>query len=125
MFAKSVTMPVVVSAGGAATVKTPGPINGELKAIYYVADPNIPFVNAAFLITGATTGKQLLSVSAQGASNSWAPRQATHNSDGSASLYAAAGKAVNDRFALADESIQIAVSGAGNATQGQFIFEYV
>ena len=49
-----------------------------------------------------------------------APRQATHGTDGTAALYAAAGTAVRDKIGAAEDRVKIVVSAGGNATTGTF-----
>jgi hypothetical protein len=51
-----------------------------------------------------------------------APRQATHSTAGAAALYAAAGTAVNDKIALANDRIKIVIASGGNTKTGVFHF---
>ena len=56
------------------------------------------------------------------ASATVAPRQATHGTDGTAALYAAAGAAVRDHIALANDRIKIQIASGGNTKTGTFHF---
>ena len=118
------TLSITVDASGDATVFTPV-LNGKLNAIIYNktdwVDPASPVVGPTFLITTETTGQTLWSESGITSSKDVAPRQPTHDSAGAASLYAGAGEAVEDKYAVVEERIKVVISAAGNATSGEII----
>jgi hypothetical protein len=73
-----------------------------------------------FTITGEATGINLWTESDVNASAVRAPRQATHSQVGVAALYAAAGTAVADKVALANDRVKIVLAQGGNAKVGVF-----
>lgn len=69
-------------------------------------------------ITNEVTGAQILALTDQNGSGTWAPRQATHSTAGAAALYAAGGAAVNDYCVVAESRIKVVVAQGGNAMAG-------
>ena len=123
MFARRFAVEVTTTAGGAATVYTGEPVNGEVLTITYVPHASTPLdTGADIVVTGEITGTAILTKANIGTSTvSWAPRQPTHKvADGAAALYASGGEAVNDRIAIAGERIKIVVAQGGNVLQGTF-----
>jgi hypothetical protein len=85
---------VTTAADGTATAYSPR-LSGEIHSIQYV---KTDFANGVdFTITSEATGEQLWAESDVNASAVRYPRQATHSNAGVASLYAAAGTAVQAR----------------------------
>lgn len=121
MFVQRIDFTLTVSAGGAATVYSSGPVTGEIRQITYVPDATNPLdAGADLTITGEVSGVAIATLSNIGTSTvSWAPRQATHSTVGAATLFAAGGTAVTDRIALAGERIKVVVAQGGNALTGQ------
>lgn len=114
------TFPVTVTtdASGDATAYS-DPVNGLLSQVRYV---KTDFANGVdFTITSDATGETLWTESDVNASATRAPRQATHSTAGVASLYAAAGQAVNDMIAVSGK-IKIVVAAGGNTKTGTFYF---
>ena len=66
-------------------------------------------------ITNELTGAQILALTDQNGSGTWAPRQATHSTAGAAALYAAGGTAVNAHVVVAESRIKVVVAQGGNA----------
>jgi hypothetical protein len=90
---------VVTAADGSATVYS-ATVTGVVSQIRYVKDGSNAFSNGVdFTITAEATGENIWVENDVNASATRAPRQATHGTDGSASLYAAAGTAVQDKIA--------------------------
>ena len=112
------TVNVTTDAAGAATVYSPY-VSGYVESIQYV---KTNFTNGVdFTITAEATGETLwteLNVDAAAIKH---PRAATHSTAGVASLYAAAGTAVNDRIALGRDRVKIVIAAGGNATTGAFV----
>lgn len=116
-FAQRFVVPVTTDASGNATAFSPI-ITGKISTIRYVKTSFADGVD--FAITAEATGENIWTQSDVNASATVAPRQPIHGTDGVASLYAAAGKAVQDKIALANDRVQIAISSGGNATSGAF-----
>lgn len=96
---------------------------GLLSQIRYVKTDFADTVDFAITVDG--TGENLWTEQNVTVSTTKAPRQATHGVDGAASLYAAAGVAVQDKIAIATDRIKIAITNGGNATTGTFYFVLV
>lgn len=108
---------VTTAADGSATAYSPV-VTGKLSQIRYVKTDFTDGVD--FTITAEATGETLWTESNVNASATRAPRQATHDTVGVASLYAAAGAAVNDKIALANDRVKIVIASGGNAKAGVF-----
>lgn len=106
---------------GAATGYTPR-LKGRLHQIEYVKDPGAnPFAAGVdFAITGEATGVGLWTENDVNASAIRAPRLATHSQVGVASLYAAAGTAVQDKIGMANDRVKIVISSGGATKVGAF-----
>lgn len=116
-YAQRVAVTVTTAADGSATAYS-DVLTGKLSQIRYV---KTDFANGStFTITAEATGETLWTESNVDASATRAPRQATHSTTGAAALYAAAGTAVNDKIALANDRIKIVIAAGGNAKTGVF-----
>lgn len=116
-YAQRVAVTVTTAADGSATAYSEV-LTGKLSQIRYV---KTDFANGVdFTITAEATGETLWAQLDVNASVTVAPRQATHNTAGVAALYAAAGTAVNDLIALANDRIKIVIASGGNVTTGTF-----
>lgn len=110
---------VTTAADGSATAYSPV-VTGKLSQVRYV---KTDFDNGStFTITAEATGETLWSESNVNASATRAPRQATHGTDGAASLYAAGGTAVQGKIGLANDRIKIVIASGGNVKTGTFHF---
>jgi len=120
MYVERHTINLTTDASGDATGYTPV-VTGRVISVQYVADGSTPFDNTAdFTITGEDSGQTIWAESNLTTSKTVAPRQATHSTAGVASLYAAAGTAVQDHVYLASERIKLVVAQGGNVKIGQF-----
>lgn len=108
-------VPITVDASGDATDYSPV-IYGHLISFRYVKDDFADGVD--FVCTLETTGETLWSEDSVNASATRYPRAATHSTAGAASLYAAAGSAVNGRIGIGGDRIKIVVDGGGVSTSG-------
>lgn len=118
MAIRKYTVPVTTNGSGAATVFSPY-LSGYLMSIQYV---KTNFTNGVdFTITAEATGETLWTQANVDAAATVRPRAATHSTAGVASLYAAAGTAVNDRIALGRDRVKIVIASGGNATTGAFV----
>lgn len=119
-FPRRYKVSAVTDASGNATAYS-DPVTGKISAIIYVKDGTTPFsTGVGFTITSETTGENLWVQANVNASAKVAPRQPTHGTDGTAALYAAAGTAVLDEIALANDRVKIVVASGGNAKNGSF-----
>lgn len=114
-YAKRHLVELTTDADGNATGYTPV-VTGKLSQIRYVKTDFADGV--AFAVTAEKTGETLWSEAAVNASATRAPRQPTHSTDGAAALFAAAGSAVLDKIALADDRVKIVVSLGGAVKTG-------
>lgn len=119
MTVRRVTKSITVSAGGAAEEYTPD-VFGFLHSVHY--DKSNFADGVDFTITDEDSGQTLWSEENVNADASRYPRAATHSVAGAASLYAAAGEAVNGRIPIAGSRIKIVIASGGNATAGAFHF---
>lgn len=102
---------------GNATVYTPY-FSGKVHSIRYV---KTDFTNGVdFTITADVTGDTVWTESNVDASATRYPRAATHSVAGAASLYAAAGEAVNGRVLLGSDRIKIVIASGGATHTGVF-----
>lgn len=108
---------VVTAADGTVTAYSPR-MSGELHQIEYVKTDYANGVD--FTITGEATGINLWTESDVNASAVRAPRQPTHSQVGVASLYAAAGTAVQARVALGNDRVKIVLAAGGATKTGVF-----
>jgi hypothetical protein len=114
------------SSGGAATVKDIVPFSGRIIAVQYIPDgTSPPSDNVTLVLTSIADDGGIQSLLTTGAiadgdvQSSWAPRQPVCGPTAVASLYAANGTAVQDKFVVADELFQIVIASGGNATKGK------
>jgi len=115
MYAERHTVAITTASGGTATGYTP-PVSGKVISIRYV---KTDFDDTAdFTITGEDTGMNIWTELNVTASKTCVPRQATHDTAGVATLYAAAGAAVLDHIVLAKERVKIAIAQGGNTKSG-------
>lgn len=122
-YARRLTVTVTTIADGSATAYSEYIDYGLLSQIRYVKDATAPFTDGVdFTITSEATGETLWTESNVNASATRAPRQATHGTDGVASLYAAAGVAVQDKIAIVNDRIKIVLAAGGDTKTGVFHF---
>jgi len=120
-YAERHTVSVTTAADGTATAYTPV-VTGKISAVIYTKDGTTPYDNGVdFTITAETTGQNIWVDTNVNATETVAPRQATHGTDGAASLYAAAGTAVQAPIVLANERVKIVLAQGGNVKTGSFI----
>jgi hypothetical protein len=108
---------VTTDASGDATAYSPY-LSGFIHSIQYVKTDFADGVD--FTITAEATGETIWAESNVNAAAVRAPRQATHTTAGVASLYAAAGTAVNDKVAVSRDRVKIVVASGGNVKTGAF-----
>lgn len=108
---------VTTAADGSYTGYSPY-VSGKLCAIHYIKTDFADGVD--FTITAEATGETLWTEANVNAAKVCRPRGATHSNVGVASLYAAAGEAVNDLIRLSRDRVKIVLAQGGNAKLGQF-----
>ena len=113
------TVAVTTDASGDFTATTPD-VSGSIEWVRYVpAASNDLDANWDLDIVGSVTGVVVLGITnITAAAQTWAPRQATHGVDGTASLYAAAGEPVEDKVRVHGEALDITVADGGNVQSG-------
>ena len=120
MFAKRLTVTVPTNGSGAATVYSDPIDYGLVSQIRYL---KVDYDNGStFTITSEATGETIWTESGVNASATRAPRQATHGTDGAASLFAGGGAAVQDKIALVNDRIKIVIASGGATKTATFIF---
>ncbi len=98
-------------------------ISGLVQSIRYVKDATTPYADTVdFTITAEATGETIWAESDVTASKTVAPRQPTHTTAGTASLYASGGPPVNDKIGLANDRFKIVIAQGGDTKTGQFHF---
>jgi len=108
---------VTTDASGDGTGYTPVVTGRVLTIVYTKVDYDD---GVDFTITAEATGETIWSESNVNSSKTVAPRQATHDMSGNASLYAAGGEPVEDYIALAQDRVKIVVASGGNTKSGTF-----
>lgn len=115
------TVNITTDASGDATGYTTARM-GRVISVAYAKDGTTPFTDGVdFTITTELSLQNVWVEVNVNASKTVVPRQATHDTAGVASLYAAGGEPVEDYVVAADERIKIVVANGGNAKLGQFI----
>ncbi len=118
---------VTTAADGSATAYSPT-ITGGISSIAYVADGTDPYAATVdFLITVEATGQGLWTQSNISASGTRAPRQPTHEQDGTDRFFSGTTSehTVPDLICLANDRVQIVLAQGGNAKVGQFIITVI
>lgn len=111
---------VTTDGSGNASGATP-PVTGRIQTIVYVKDATTPFAAGVdFTITLEKTGENVWTEANVNASAVRAPRQPTHNQDGTAVLHAAGGTPVNDHIVVDNDRILIGIAQGGAAKLGRF-----
>lgn len=114
-YIQKLTMSVTTASDGSATVYS-DPFTGKVSQIRYVKPGSGGFDNGSTMtITVDGTGESVWAESNVNASATRAPRMATHGGDGVATLYAAAGTAVQDKIAVSNDRLKLVVASGGNA----------
>lgn len=108
---------VTTAADGSYTGYSPF-LSGKIQSIHYLKTNFTDGVD--FTITAEATGETIWTESNVNAAKACFPRAATHSTAGVASLYAAAGTAVQAPVALGRDRVKIVIASGGNATTGAF-----
>lgn len=121
---KRIKVSVTTDGSGVATVESV-PFSGKIHQIEYVKDAASAGANAFasgvdFAITGKATGIGIWTQSDVNASAVVAPRIPTHSQLGVASLFAAGGTGVQDKIAMANDRVRIAIAQGGANKVGAF-----
>ena len=93
-------------------------LNGKISQIRYVKTDFADGVD--FTLTLEATGESVWAEENVNASATRAPRQATHDVTGVASLYAAAGEPVEDKIVMAQDRVKIVVASGSDTKTGTF-----
>lgn len=117
MATRKFSVAVTTASDGSATAYTPY-LSGRIEQIGYKKTDFADGVDFAITVEG--TGQGVWSESDVNAAVVKAPRIATTTIAGVASLYAAAGTAVNDKIAVSRDRIKIVIAQGGNVKSGTF-----
>jgi hypothetical protein len=121
MHAERHTIAITTAADGTATAYSPM-ITGRILTVRYVKPGTDPLADTVDMtMTLEATGQAVLSKTDVSASFTAAPRQATHDVDGAASLYAAGGEPVEDHICAATDRLKIVLAQGGDSKAGSII----
>lgn len=113
-------VPVTTDGSGDATAYSPV-ASGKLVSIRYVKASSDSYTDGVdFTITAEDSGETIWTESNVNASATRYPRAATASVAGAASLYAAAGQAVNDKIGLGSDRVKIVIGSGGDTHSGTF-----
>jgi hypothetical protein len=94
-------------------------ISGRIHSLHYIKTDFADGVD--FTVTAEATGESIWAESNVNAAAVRYPRAPVHSQAGVASLYAAGGTAVQDKIALANDRVVVAIAQGGNAKTGAVI----
>jgi len=114
-YAQRHTVSLTTDASGDATGYTPV-ITGRIQTIIYAKADFADGVD--FTVTAEATGQAIWAEANVNASAIRAPRQATHDTIGVASLYAVGGEPVEDHICVANDRIKIVIAQGGATKTG-------
>jgi hypothetical protein len=118
MYAHGEAVTVTTDGSGDATAYTSRIYNGRVLQIRYV---KVDYSNGVdFDVTAETSGAVIWDQDNVNASVTLCPRQATTDTAGAASLYAAGGEPVETDIWVRDERIKFVVASGGAAHSGVF-----
>mgnify|MGYP001597355290 CR=1 FL=1 len=118
MYASGEAVTVTTDGAGAATAYTAGVYNGRVLQVRYVKTDYSNGVD--FDVTADVSGAVIWDQDNVNASVTVCPRQATVDTLGAASLYAAGGEPVEDYVWVRNERIKIVIASGGATTSGVF-----
>lgn len=116
-YAERHTVSVTTIADGSATAYSPV-ITGRIHSVTYTKTDFTDGVD--FTITLEATGQTVWTQSNVNATATVAPRIATTDTGGAASLYAAAGEPVEDYLVAANDRVKIVIAAGGDTKTGTF-----
>jgi len=108
---------VTTAADGSATAYSPV-LTGNLSQIRYVKTDFADGVD--FTITAEATGETIWTDTNINASETVAPRQATHDTSGWVAVYAVGGTSILDKIAIANDRVKIVIASGGDTKTGTF-----
>lgn len=115
--AKRFVVAITTDGSGDGTGYTPV-FSGKISTVRYAKTDYADGVD--FTITLEATGETVWTDTNINASETVAPRQATHGTDGAAAVYAAGGSAVMDKIVAAKDRVKIVVASGGDTKSGTF-----
>ena len=114
------TIVVTTSAGGVATGYSSRAVTGKIKNISYV--PGDLLTGSDITVIGETSLIPIITITDLGvAAVSFAPRMATCDVAGAASLYASGGEPVETEILIVNERIKLSVAQGGDTKSGTFV----
>lgn len=121
MYLQRFSVTVTTDASGDAVGYTEA-AQGLLHSIHYDKPGSNGLDTADIAVTTEESGQTLWSESSVNASADLAPRQPTCDYQHAASLYAAGGEPVEDKFGIARERIVVTIANGGASKSGTFHF---
>ena len=117
-FARQESFTVTTASDGTVTAYSSKAYNGRIISVAYT---KVDYTNGVdFVVTTETTAQNVWTESDVDASATVAPRQATHDVVGAASLHVAAGEPIEDYIYLVNERLKVALSSGGSVKSGSF-----
>lgn len=117
---RKVKLSVTTDGSGAATAYSPR-ISGKIHSVQYIKDGVNGYTNGVdFTLTAEATGENIWTQSDVNASAVVYPRAPTHSQAGVASLYAAAGTAVQSPIGVANDRVKVVLAAGGASKVGVF-----
>ena len=116
-YAERHVVTITTDAAGDGTGYTPV-VTGRISTIRYAKTDYADGVD--FTVTLEATGESVWAESNVNASATRAPRQATHDVTGTASLYAGSGEPVEAPIVAAQDRVKIVVASGGDTKTGTF-----
>ncbi len=114
------TVAITTDASGDGTGLTPN-VTGRIINVIYTKDGTTPYdAGVDVTVILEASGQAVWTGTDVNASVTIAPRQATHDTVGAASLYASTGEPVEDYIFVAFERVKIVVASGGNTKDGSF-----
>lgn len=109
---------IVTDGAGNAVALTPR-VSGKVHSIEYVKPGAGSYADGVdFAVTTEATGQNIWTEANVNASAVRYPRAATHTTAGAAALFAAGGTPVQDRIAVANDRIKVAIAQGGATKTG-------
>jgi hypothetical protein len=118
MTMRRVRISLTTAADGTVTGYSPR-VSGKIHSVHYLKTDFADGVD--FTVTAEATGESIWAEANVNAAAVRYPRAATHSQAGVAALYAAAGTAVQDKVALANDRVKVVIAQGGNAKSGAVI----
>lgn len=108
---------VTTAAGGAATGYTPV-ATGQVLAVRYVKTDFADGVDLTVTVEG--TGEAIVTLTDMNAATVVYPRSGIHDTAGAAAVFIAAGQAIREPVAIANDRLKFVIAAGGDGKSGKF-----